>query len=92
MTHAQKLLAPEVGRWAASAVLVVGVHCAVAWGLLRQVGPPADAAPVGALTLELAPIAVARADVPPEIAPGPDQVQAAASPEQPKAVEEKPIE
>jgi protein TonB len=74
----------------ASASLVVAAHAAFAWSFLADPQTALEASSSGALVIELAPIAVARADLPADIAPGPDQVQASASPEAASAQEEKP--
>ncbi len=66
--------------WVASAAIVVALHITLTWALLRQPETAKDAAIAGAFVVELAPVAVARPDQP-TVAPGPDQVQAAAAPD-----------
>ena len=88
--RARLTAANNLAVWAASAALVVALHGTIAWVLLRQPDTAKDAAPRGAFAIELAPVAVARADIP-DVAPGPDQVQADAAPDAAKAHEETPV-
>lgn len=79
----------EPGRWTVSAALTVLAHAAVALALM----PPADddsSGPLsGGFVIELTALPVARADVPDNVAAGPDQIEAAAAPE---VVNEEPHE
>ena len=86
--RARLTAANNLAVWAASAALVVALHGTIAWVLLRQPDTAKDAAPRGAFAIELAP--VARADIP-DVAPGPDQVQADAAPDAAKAHEATPV-
>lgn len=78
-------------RWAFSAAIVVSLHAAIASWLLRDQRQDTDSNLSGALTIELAPIAVARADLPADVAPGPDQMQANAAPDTPKEQEDDSV-
>jgi len=82
--------ARELIRWAACAGVAVMAHAALALAYVNWTDEPDDGdEPSGAFVVELAPLAVARADIPAETPPGPDQVQAEAAP---KAEAEKQTE
>ncbi len=66
--------------WIAGAALALALHGAMAWWFMRRPEPPTDTSPNGALVIELAPIAVARMDLPADFTPGPDQTRAVAPP------------
>ena len=90
MNTAQAFPSRELMRWVLCAVLAMVGHAGVAaafvdWGVLAD----DDDAPSGAIVMELAVLPVARADVPLDIPPGPDQVQ---SEEARKAQEVKQVE
>lgn len=82
----------EVARWLLSGAFVAGVHVAVAFAFLHA--PPADetSETSGAFVVELAPMAVARQEVPQEVTPGPDQQQADAAPPKVERVDQPPEE
>ena len=98
----------DLRRWAISAAIVVLAHGAIAAGMVtwREEIEPAE--PAAAIVVEFAPLPVAPAAPPTDIAPGPEQVMSEASPERPvehvedeqkieeklvsKAVEEPPPE
>ena len=90
MNTAEAFPSRELMRWASCAVLAMAGHAAVAAAFANW-GEPADDddAPSGAIVMELAVLPVARADVPLDIPPGPDQVQ---SEEARKAQEVKQVE
>jgi protein TonB len=73
----------DLRRWAISAAIVVLAHGAIAarmvpWG--EEIEP---AEPAAAIVVEFAPLPVAPATPPTDIAPGPEQVMSQASPERP---------
>lgn len=70
------------GLWIGAATAITLVHVAVGWVLLSTSTAPLETEVPGAIMIELAPVAVARADVPPEVAPGPLQEQSVAAPDQ----------
>ncbi len=82
----------SVGRWLLAGLVVLGLHGLAAWAALFTPAPDLDSTPSGALTIELAPLAVARADLPAEIPNGPDQVRSEAAPEAPPAPTETKTE
>ncbi len=90
MNTAEAFPSRELMRWALCATLAVAGHVGVAAAFANW-GAPADDddAPSGAIVMELAALPVARADVPLDIPPGPDQVQ---SEEARKAQEVKQVE
>lgn len=72
--------AREFIRWAVCAALVLVAHVAVgAAAVTWRAEAEEDDEPSGAIVMELAPLSVTRADVPLDIAPGPDQVQSEAA-------------
>jgi periplasmic protein TonB len=79
----------ELMRWALCAVLAVAGHVGVAAAFANWDAADDDDAPSGAIVMELAVLPVARADVPLDIPPGPDQVQSEAAR---KAQEVKQVE
>jgi len=73
----------DLRRWAISAAIVILAHGAIAarmvpWG--EEIEP---AEPAAAIVVEFAPLPVAPATPPTDIAPGPEQVMSQASPERP---------
>lgn len=83
----------DAARWALCAAVVLSSHGALAWAIVRQLEPMEEVSTSGALVIELAPISVARADLPADMAPGPEQVQSDASPETAKPIDDaKPEE
>jgi periplasmic protein TonB len=75
----------ELTRWLVCGAVVVLAHVGGAAALVRWTDPVEWSEPSAAIVVMLAPLPVASAQPPEEIAPGPDQVQAEATPE--KAVE-----
>lgn len=73
----------DLRRWAISAAIVVLAHGAIAAGMVpwREEIEPAE--PAAAIVVEFAPVPVAPAAPPTDIAPGPEQVMSEASPERP---------
>ena len=73
----------DLRRWALSAAIVVLAHGAIAAGMVtwREEIEPAE--PAAAIVVEFAPVPVAPAAPPTDIAPGPEQVMSEASPERP---------
>ena len=68
-------------RWALSGAIVLALHGSIAAGMV-QWGDTADInEPASAMVIDLAPFPVSPAAVPMDIAPGPEQVEAQASPE-----------
>ncbi len=84
--------ATGVARWLFAGTLALGLHVLVAWAALFTVSADTESAPNGALTIELAPLAVARAELPAEVPNGPDQVRSEAAPEAPPSPREPKIE
>ena len=81
----------DLRRWAISAAIVVLAHGAIAAGMVtwREEIEPAE--PAAAIVVEFAPVPVAPAAPPTDIAPGPEQVMSEASPERPvEHVEDEP--
>ena len=76
--------------WAGSAALVIAAHALAAWVFLRPTELVIDPTTAGAFVIELAPLAVARPDLP-AVTPGPDQVQAEAAPEPPVTRDAPPL-
>ena len=80
----------NIARWSLCAALVLFAHVGGAAALLRQSSPPLPVeAASGGFVVELAPTAAMQADRPPDAAPGPDQVQAEASPDTKEVMKEK---
>ena len=73
----------DLRRWVLSAAIVVLAHGAIAAGMVtwRENIEPAE--PAAAIVVEFAPVPVAPAAPPTDIAPGPEQVMSEASPERP---------
>src|SRR5262249_22659933 len=79
-------------RWLISACIVLMAHAGLAAGAIYWHDPDDDDDPAAAMVIELAPMLASPADTLP-IPPGPEQVQADASPQRPvEKVEEKPEE
>jgi periplasmic protein TonB len=80
-------------RWLISGSLVLMAHGGLAAGFAYWHGVEEDDDPTSALVIDLAPMPVSPADTPLPIPPGPEQVQAEASPQRPvEKAEEKPEE
>ena len=90
MSALLKIDRSDLVRWSLCAVFVLGAHVGGAATLLRQVPLPLlpDLAS-GGFVIELAASPTMRADRQPSEAPGPDQVQAEASPDTQEVVREK---
>ena len=73
----------DLRRWTISAAIVILAHGAIAAGMVtwREEIEPAE--PAAAIVVEFAPVPVAPATPPTDIAPGPEQVMSQASPERP---------
>jgi protein TonB len=73
----------DLRRWAISAAIVVLAHGAIAAGIVpwREAIEPAE--PAAAIVVEFAPLPVAPATPPTDIAPGPEQMMSEASPKRP---------
>lgn len=87
--------APRSGKaalWTAAAMAAGLAHGGLALALLAPTSPSDPGAPAGAFVVELAAVPVARQDIPVDIAPGPDQVAAAALPDAPKPEHEEVVE
>src|SRR5690348_11918392 len=82
----------DLQRWLISGCIVLMAHGGLAAGAIYWHNPDDDDDPTAALVIDLAPIPVSNAETLP-IPPGPEQVQADASPQQPaEKAEEKPEE
>jgi len=82
----------DLPRWILSACFVVLAHGGVAAAFVHW-HPLDDAAdPTSALVVDLAPMPVSPTDTPLAVPPGPEQVQAEATPQPAEKVEEKPEE
>lgn len=79
-------------RWLLSAAVVLALHLVTAWFFLLRIEPAFDALPSGAIAIELAPVDIARNDLPAEIAPGPEQAQSAPAPPAERVQEDQPKE
>lgn len=83
----------ELSRWSFSAVAVVIAHIVIAVAIVTTWKDSDESTdPVGAMVWELAPAPVAPTDDPSETTPGPEQVQAEATPERLTEPTEKPVE
>jgi protein TonB len=82
----------ELPRWAFSACLVVMAHGGVAAAYVHWRTIDDDTNPTAALVVNLAPMPMSPTDTPLAVPPGPEQVQAEASPKPVEKVEEKPEE
>jgi hypothetical protein len=77
-------------RWIFSGALVLFAHGGLAAAMVQWSEPIEDAESASAIVIELAPLPVASMQVPNDIAPGPEQVEAEVFPDQPvEKVEEK---
>lgn len=88
----------ELGRWVLAAGLGLALHAGIVVALVASDDPDVDGGEAGAFVIELAPIPIARADVPESVAPGLDQVETASvpaaepAPEEPEEPEREPTE
>ena len=73
----------DLRRWAISAAIVILAHGAIAAGWVPWGEEIEPAEPAAAIVVEFAPLPVAPATPPTDIAPGPEQVMSEASPERP---------
>jgi periplasmic protein TonB len=77
-------------RWIFSGALVLAAHGGIAATLAQWHEPEDPAETASAIVIELAPLPVASMEVPNDIAPGPEQVEAEMLPDQPvEKIEEK---
>jgi len=81
----------DLQRWLLCGCLVLMAHGGFAAAVVHWHGTEEDDDPTAALVVDLSPMPVAPADTLP-IPPGPEQVQAEASPQRPVEKEEKPDE
>lgn len=83
----------EILRWGLSGAVVLAAHISIAAAVIVGWNDSDDSSdPVGAMVVEFAPTPVAPADMPADIPPGPDQVQAEATPERLTEPTEKIVE
>jgi protein TonB len=84
----------DVVRWVLCGALVVFAHASAAAVIAHWADPIGRSEPAGAITVELAPMAVAPSDAQDNVAPGPEMVQADTPPDQPQneKAEDKPVE
>src|SRR5215470_13609443 len=82
----------ELPRWILSGFMVVLAHGGVAAAFVHWRTIDDDANPTAALVVNLAPMPMSPTDTPLAVPPGPEQVQAEASPKPAEKVEEKPEE
>lgn len=82
----------ETLRWSVSGVVVLIAHVSVAAAVIGWSSADDSTDPVGAMIVELAPLPVAPLNTPTDVQPGPEQVQAEASPERMADPTEKIVE
>jgi len=82
----------DLQRWLLSGCIVLMAHGGFAAGFVHWRAADEDDDPAAALVIDLAPMPVAPTDTPLAIPPGPEQIQAEASPQRPVEREEKPEE
>jgi protein TonB len=82
----------ELPRWILSGLMVVLAHGGVAAAFVHWRAVDDDANPTAALVVYLAPMPMSPTDTPLAVPPGPEQVQAEASPKPVEKVEERPEE
>ena len=82
----------DLPRWLISACVVVLAHGGGMAAFVHWNTPDDVAEPTAALVVNLAPMPVSPADTPLAVPPGPEQVQAEATPQPAEKVEEKPEE
>jgi protein TonB len=83
----------DIARWLLSGAIVLAAHGGVAAAMVRWNDAEAPADTPAAIVVDLAPMPVAPSEVPSELPPGPEQVEAEAAPEKPvEKVEETPKE
>lgn len=82
----------EITRWLLSGAFVAGVHIAAAFAFLHAPTAEETSETSGAFVVELAPMAVARQEVPQDVTPGPDQQQADAAPPKVERTDQPPEE
>jgi protein TonB len=77
-------------RWIFSAVMVLSAHGGLAAAMVQWGDPEESSEVSGAIVIELAPVPIAPMEIPTDMLPGPDQVEAELQPEKPiEKVEEK---
>jgi protein TonB len=79
----------ELRRWAASIVVVLGLHAAGVAVLMMWQDPIEAGETSDAIVVDLAPLANAAIDAPEDIAPGPQQQQMETPPPEPEKTEQK---
>jgi protein TonB len=82
----------EILRWGLSGAIVLFAHVSVAAAIVGWSDTDESTDPVGAMVVELAPVPVAPLNTPSDIQPGPEQVQAEATPEQIAKPTEKTVD
>ena len=82
----------DLQRWLLSACIVLMTHGGLAAAFVQWRAADNDDDPAAALVIDLAPMPVSPTDTPLAIPPGPEQIQAEASPQRPVEKEEKPEE
>ena len=82
----------DLPRWILSACIVVLAHGGVAAAFVHWHTVDDASDPTSALVVDLAPMPVSPTDTPLAVPPGPEQVQAEATPQPAEKVEEKPEE
>ena len=82
----------ELPRWILSGFMVVLAHGAVGAAFVHWRTVDDDTNPTAALVVNLAPMPMSPTDTPLAVPPGPEQVQAEATPKPSEKVEEKPEE
>lgn len=84
------MISRETTRWVFSGLFVLAAHAGLAFSVME--GEPDDVTgdTSRAFVVELAALPIAQADTPDNLAPGPDQTEAAAMPEVLKGAEDEP--
>jgi periplasmic protein TonB len=82
----------ELPRWILSGLMMVLAHGAVGAAFVHWRAVDDDANPTAALVVNLAPMPTSPTDTPLSVPPGPEQVQAEATPQPVEKVEDKPEE
>jgi protein TonB len=82
----------DISRWLLSAAIVLTAHATFAAAILQWHEPVEPNDPSAAIVINLAPMPVAPAEVPTEIPPGPEQIEAQATPVQEVKPDEQKLE
>jgi protein TonB len=80
MMRSARRVAEHVLFWGLAALIAGGSHAATIWHFAKSNSEEVAGPPPAAFVIELAPLPVARADIPVALPPGPDQVEASAAP------------